>query len=147
MIALKPFIHHILAFACAHFCAHLCPPYAIDQSLTSLKLYKRRLLENMPTITTVAVWLVLERDEHIEDANGRPVIDALNMLMLKNRLDQWKKEVRVQGFTPIIYITGSGGATTNIVQCYIPTGVKMRTNPTAYPSTAINVSSRVQTGA
>ena len=78
--------------------------YAIDQSLTSLKLYKRRLLENMPTITTVAVWLVLERDEHIEDANGRPVIDALNMLMLKNRLDQWKKEVRVQGFTPIIYI-------------------------------------------
>lgn len=43
--------------------------------------------------------------------------------------------------------TGSGGATTNIVQCYIPTGVKMRTNPTAYPSTAINVSSRVQTGA
>lgn len=78
--------------------------YAIDQSLTSLKLYKHRLLENMPTITTVAVWLVLERDEHIEDANGRPVIDALNMLMLKNRLDQWKKEVRIQGFTPIIYI-------------------------------------------
>ena len=78
--------------------------YAIDQSLTSLKLYKRRLLENMPTITTVAVWLVLERDQHIEDANGKPVIDTLNMLMLKNRLDQWKKEVRVQGFTPIIYI-------------------------------------------
>lgn len=78
--------------------------YAVDQSLTSLKLYKRHLLENMPQIDAVAIWLVLERDAHIEDANGKPVIDALNMLMLKNRLDQWKKEVRVQGFTPIIYI-------------------------------------------
>lgn len=78
--------------------------YAVDQSLTSLKLYKRHLLENMPQIDAVAVWLVLERDAHIEDATGKPVIDALNMLMLKNRLDQWKKEVRVQGFTPIIYI-------------------------------------------
>ena len=78
--------------------------YAVDQSLTSLKLYKRHLLENMPLVKAIAIWLVLERDEHIEDANGKPVIDALNMLMLKNRLDQWKKEVRVQGFTPIIYI-------------------------------------------
>ena len=42
---------------------------------------------------------------------------------------------------------GDGGATTDIVRCYIPTGVKMRTNPTAYPSTGLSVSARVQTGA
>lgn len=94
--------HTMFAVKIGNTSGKLC--YAVDQSLTSLKLYKRHLLENMPQIDAVGVWLVLERDAHIEDTNGKPVIDALNMLMLKNRLDQWKKEVRVQGFTPIIYI-------------------------------------------
>lgn len=78
--------------------------YAIDQSLASLRLYKHHLLRNMPLIHSVAIWLVLEKSEHIENAEGIPIVDALNMLMLKNRLDQWKKEVRLQGFTPLIYI-------------------------------------------
>lgn len=94
--------HTMFAVKIGNTSGKLC--YAVDQSLTSLKPYKHHLLENMPQIDAVGVWLVLERDAHIEDANGKPVIDALNMLMLKNRLDQWKKEVRVQGFTPIIYI-------------------------------------------
>ena len=81
--------------------AKLC--YAIDQSISSLKLYKHKLLEGMPEIDTVAIWLVLERRNHIED-NGVPDINALDMLMLKNRLDHWKKEVRLQGFKPQIYI-------------------------------------------
>ena len=34
----------------------------------------------------------------------KPDINRLDMLMLKNRLDQWKKEVRLQGYTPIIYV-------------------------------------------
>ncbi len=81
--------------------AKLC--YAIDQSISSLKMYKHKLLNEMPEIDTVAVWLVLERATHIEK-NGVPDIDNLEMLMLKNRLDQWKKEVRLQGFKPLIYI-------------------------------------------
>lgn len=81
--------------------AKLC--YAVDQSISSLKLYKHRLLEGMPEIDTVAIWLVLDHRNHIED-NGVPDINALNMLMLKNRLDYWKKEVRLQGFKPLIYI-------------------------------------------
>lgn len=81
--------------------AKLC--YAVDQSISSLKLYKHRLLEKMPEIDTVAIWLVLEHRNHIED-NGVPDINALDMLMLKNRLDHWKKEVRLQGFKPLIYI-------------------------------------------
>lgn len=36
--------------------------------------------------------------------DGKPDINRLDMLMLKNRLDQWKKEVRLQGYTPIIYV-------------------------------------------
>lgn len=81
--------------------AKLC--YAVDQSIASLRLYKHRQLGNMPEIHTVAIWLVLERATHIE-VNGVPNVNALEMLMLKNRLDQWKKEVRLQGYTPLICI-------------------------------------------
>ena len=40
----------------------------------------------------------------IEDANGKPDLSRLKMLMLKNRLDQWKKEVRLMAIRPLIYI-------------------------------------------
>lgn len=81
--------------------AKLC--YAVDQSIASLRLYKHKSLSNMPEIHTVAIWLVLEKTKHIE-VDGIPDINSLNMLMLKNRLDQWKKEVRLQGYKPLIYI-------------------------------------------
>lgn len=78
--------------------------YVVDQSLTALKLYKKGLLPDTPTITTAVIWLILETDTHIEDNNGVPVLDKLKMLMLKNRLDQWKKAVRLMGLKPIIFI-------------------------------------------
>ncbi len=81
--------------------AKLC--YAVDQSIASLRLYKHKLLNDMPEIHTVAIWLILERATHIE-VDGVPDINSLDMLMLKNRLDQWKKEVRLQGYKPLIYI-------------------------------------------
>lgn len=82
--------------------AKLC--YVVDQSLTSLKMYKAGKLPSIPPIEKVAVWIILERKTHIEDENRKPDINLLDMLMLKNRLDQWKKEVRLQGFKPIIWI-------------------------------------------
>ncbi|MGN0621255.1 MAG: DUF6119 family protein [Porcipelethomonas sp.] len=82
--------------------AKLC--YVVDQSLTSLKMYKAGKLPNIPAIDTVAIWIVLERKTHIEREDGKPDINLLDMLMLKNRLDQWKKEVRIQGFKPLIWI-------------------------------------------
>lgn len=78
--------------------------YVVDQSLTALKLYKKGLLPGTPSITTAVIWLVLETNTHIEDDNGTPVLDNLKMLMLKNRLDQWKKAVRLMGLKPIIQI-------------------------------------------
>ena len=77
--------------------------YAVDQSLGSLYLYKHNLLPNMPQINSVGIWLILERKKHIEE-NGVPNINLLEMLLLKNKLDHWKKEVRLQGFKPIIFI-------------------------------------------
>lgn len=78
--------------------------YVVDQSLTALKLYKKGLLPNIPIITTAVIWIILETNTHIEDDNGVPVLDKLNMLMLKNRLDQWKKAVRLIGLKPLIMI-------------------------------------------
>lgn len=78
--------------------------YAVDQSLEALKLYKHNQLNNMPVIKSVAIWFVLDRSRHIENEDGKPDINRLDMLMLKNRLDQWKKEVRLQGYTPIVYV-------------------------------------------
>ena len=78
--------------------------YAVDQSLTSLKLYKKGELPGMPKVTTVVLWLILERERHIEGPDDIPDLNQLNMLMLKNRLDQWKKEVRLAGMKPLVYI-------------------------------------------
>lgn len=77
--------------------------YAVDQSLTSLKLYKNGKLPGMPQVRTAVLWLVLDRG-HIEDDDGKPDLSRLKMLMLKNRLDQWKKEVRLMAIRPLIYV-------------------------------------------
>jgi len=78
--------------------------YAVDQSLQTMKLYKYNMLTNAPKIDTVCIWIVLENKEHIEDANGKPNINLLDMLTFKNKLDSWKKEVRLQGLQPLIYV-------------------------------------------
>lgn len=77
--------------------------YAVDQSLTSLKLYKSGKLPGMPPVRTAVLWLVLDRG-HIENDDGKPDLSQLKMLMLKNRLDQWKKEVRLMAIRPLIYV-------------------------------------------
>ena len=78
--------------------------YAVDQSISSLRLYKHNSLEGMPKIDNVAVWFILERKTKIGLENGKPIINELDMLMLKNKLDIWKKEVRVLGYKPVVYI-------------------------------------------
>lgn len=42
--------------------------------------------------------------KYLAVVNNKVDLTDLNMLMLKNRIDQWKKEVRLAGYTPIIYI-------------------------------------------
>lgn len=79
--------------------------YAVDQSLTALKKYKHGEIPNMPQINNVGLWFILERTGHLlTDAQGQVDLSTLDMLMLKNRIDQWKKEVRLSGYKPIIYI-------------------------------------------
>ncbi len=78
--------------------------YAVDQSISSLKMYKHNTLVGMPSIKNVAIWLILKRQPLSLDQNGQPKLNTLNMIMLKNKLDSWKKEVRLQGLEPIVHI-------------------------------------------
>lgn len=78
--------------------------YAVDQSISTLKLYKQRLLENLPLARKFGIWILLDRRTHLSLINGKPNINELKMLALKNKLDSWKKEVRVLGYTPVIMI-------------------------------------------
>lgn len=55
--------------------------YAVDQSISSLKMYKHNTLEGMPKIKNVAVWLVLKRSPLPLDQNGQPKLNTLNMIM------------------------------------------------------------------
>lgn len=83
--------------------------YAVDQSLTALKKYKHGEIQKMPQINNVGLWFILERAEHLPINEVHKVnLSELDMLMLKNRIDQWKKEVRLSGFKPVIYINYRG---------------------------------------
>lgn len=83
--------------------------YAVDQSLTALKKLKHGEIPDMPLIQNVGLWFILERTEHLPITEHNKVdLCSLDMLMLKNRIDQWKKEVRLAGYKPIIYINYRG---------------------------------------
>ena len=74
--------------------------YAIDQSLTSL-----RLRSGWPSeVKTIALWFVLDHS-HIEDENGRPDLKKLQMLTLKMKIDDWSKEVIRKKLTPKVFIS------------------------------------------
>ena len=78
--------------------------YVVEQSLSSLKMYKHKQLKNMPEIDEVAIWIILARKKPLKIRNGKPDLSSLKMITLKNRLDEWKKEVRILGYSPVIYL-------------------------------------------
>ncbi len=79
--------------------------YAIDQSLVSLKKLKYGETKDFPEIEQVGLWFILENKTHLNQFDDVHVdLSSLKMLMLKNRIDQWSKEVRLAGYKPVIYI-------------------------------------------
>lgn len=78
--------------------------YVVDQSISSTRMYKHHLLQDMPEVEKIAVWIVLKRQTHLPEIDGKPDITSLKMMALKNRLDTWKKEVRLLGYTPVVYL-------------------------------------------
>lgn len=71
--------------------------YTVDQSITTLKLLRQGKLADMPNVSTIVLWFVLKKHKHIEDQNNHPDINKLKMLLLKIRLDQWKRKCGYRG--------------------------------------------------
>lgn len=82
--------------------SELC--FVVDQSLNAIKAYKHQSIKVSHSIQTVCLWFILTRQTTLSSIEGKPDINELKMLMLKNRLDEWKKAVRLNGFRPLIYI-------------------------------------------
>lgn len=78
--------------------------YVADQSSMAISAYKHREIPNLTGIKKIIIWLILMRKEHLKIYGTCLDWDALNMLVLKNRLDQWKKDVRLAGLEPEIWI-------------------------------------------
>ena len=78
--------------------------YVVEQFISSTRMYKHQSLPDMPRVEKVAVWIVLKRCTHLPEIDGKPDLSSLKMIMLKNRLDAWKKEVRILGYIPVVYL-------------------------------------------
>ena len=74
--------------------------YAFDQSTTSARMMKKQKED----IENCAVWLILDRHTKLKEIDGTVDLNDLDMLMLKNKIDAWKKEIRNLGYKPIIHI-------------------------------------------
>ena len=78
--------------------------YVTDQSSIAINAYKSGTIPRAGKIKKIVIWLIFNRSQQLTLHNNRLEWDELNMLILKNRLDQWKKEVRLAGFQPEIWI-------------------------------------------
>lgn len=78
--------------------------YVVNQSLDSFRLYHIGELKNVPEIDTVAVWLIFDKEASSRIIKEHTDLSELKLLGLKNRLDEWKKEVRLAGKKPVVYV-------------------------------------------
>ena len=78
--------------------------YAIDQSISSMKLYRNDKKLISDEITTFALWFVLKHS-HIEGDDNIPDLRKLKMLSLKMKIIDWVKTVKKYNFQPKIFIS------------------------------------------
>ena len=81
--------------------------YVVDQSLTALNAYKHNLNDikkKIKSIEQVGIWIILDKKDKLPIKNNKHDICQLKMLTLKNKINHWAKEVRLQGYKPIIYL-------------------------------------------
>lgn len=79
--------------------------YALDQSIIGMKMLKNKT--KRLDVEKIGVWLILERKKKLKVNRGTIDLNSLDMLMLKNRIDSWKKEVRLAGYKPVVRINYS----------------------------------------
>lgn len=84
--------------------------YAVDQIDASAKAVKKKQVELGHPLQKVAVLMVLDRAGELPTEDGAIRLKALKMIVLKNRLNEWKSEMRHLGFEPVVYIGYRRGA-------------------------------------
>lgn len=78
--------------------------YVVNQSLDSFRLYTIGEFKDVPEIDTVAVWLIFDSASTLKIVKEDTDLSELKLLGLKNRLDEWKKEVRLAGKKSVVYV-------------------------------------------
>lgn len=75
--------------------------YVIDQSITGLKIIHDNNTEKIDktNLQYVCIWLILDRKRKLNSLND------IKSIIFKNKLDNWKKEVRLMGYTPVVKIS------------------------------------------
>ncbi len=79
--------------------------YTIDQSYNAIELIKKNQIQFHDKITKIGLWLVLTRKPlPLKEDKKTPDINKLDMIILKNKINEWKKKIRLLGYAPIIRI-------------------------------------------
>ncbi len=78
--------------------------YAIEQIGFSAKCLKKKLIAFNASVKKVAILIVLDRQTRLSVTNGKINIQELNLLVFKNKLNEWKREMWHLGYEPILYI-------------------------------------------
>ena len=79
--------------------------YVVEQSLIALH-YILANRKDFPNVTELAIWLVFDRKNHLSvNSEGFVNLCELNMILLKRRILEWAREVRIKGLRPVIFVS------------------------------------------
>jgi hypothetical protein len=78
--------------------------YVVTQSEAAIDFYVNQGLPKKDKPKKVALWLILPRKDRLPIKDERLDWDMLGMLLLKIRIDSWKKKARLAGMVPEIRI-------------------------------------------
>lgn len=79
--------------------------YVVDQSIEGLKYIRNGESKFNKEIETVCIWIILERESKIHDDKSNKVdLNELNMIIFKNKLVAWKKQMLLWNYKPLIRI-------------------------------------------
>ena len=79
--------------------------YVIDQCIKGLESIRTGEIKFDKKIETVCIWIILERETKIhDDETNTANINELNMIIFKNRLVAWKKQMLLWNYKPVIRV-------------------------------------------
>lgn len=84
--------------------------YVFDQCLNGLIYLEHEEPEKYSKIKKVCIWIIYtaKRTPFVKNVNEEGIkianLNDLNLLIVKNRLDEWKKQILLRGLKPIVWV-------------------------------------------